>query len=141
MATFNKCESFVGGLGLGHLNLNTDTLKAALTNTAPTATGTNGFADITEIATGNGYVGGGSDITNTYSETGGVGTVAATDVTWTATGGSIGPFQYVFIYDDTVTTAGFVDQAVGWYAATGAITLSAGESFTLDFGASFLTIT
>jgi len=52
MATYNKFQDFVEQLGLGTHNLNTDTLKVMLTNTAPVATNTV-KTDITEISAGN----------------------------------------------------------------------------------------
>jgi len=130
MAAFNKFETFVGDLGLGVHNLNTDTLKVMLTNSAPVATNTV-KANITEIAAGNGYVAGGADITNTYSETTGTGTVGATDVVWTAAGGTIGPFRYVVLYNDTPSSP--TDPLVSWYDYGSAITLADTETFTVDF--------
>ena len=89
MASYNKYENFVEDLGLGVHNLSTDTLKVYLSNTAPTATDTiKSTGSATEITAQNGYPAGGSDITNTWSETGGTATMGATDVTWTASGGS-----------------------------------------------------
>jgi len=130
MAAFNKFETFVGDLGLGVHDLNTDTLKVMLTNSAPVATNTV-KANITEIAAGNGYVAGGADITNTYSETTGTGTVGATDVVWTAAGGTIGPFRYVVLYNDTPSSP--TDPLVSWYDYGSAITLADTETFTVDF--------
>lgn len=133
MATFNKTQHWAGVLGFGHANLNTDAMKIGLTNTAPTATGTTVWADITEIATGNGYVGGGIDIGNTGAEAGGTFTMQATgDPSWTATGGSIGPFRYAVLYDDTIATGGFVDAVAGWWDYGSGVTLTTGETFTVD---------
>jgi hypothetical protein len=130
MATYNKFQQFVDDLGLGVHNLNTDTLKVMLTNSAPVATNTI-KANITEISAGNGYVAGGEDITNTYTETGGTGTVGATDVVWTASGGTIGPFRYVVLYNDTPSSP--TDPLVSWYDYGSAITLADTETFTVDF--------
>lgn len=136
MATYNKFQDFVEALSLGEHNLNTDTLKAYLSNAAPSASGDADKADLAEITGGNGYTTGGHDIQNTLSETGGTATLTAVDITITATGGNIGPFQYVPIYNDTHTTDGLV----GWYDYGSAITLTTGESFTIDFGASLTTL-
>jgi len=135
MATYNKFQDFVEQLGLGTHNLNTDTLKVMLTNTAPVATNTV-KTDITEISAGNGYTAGGDDITNTYTESGGTATLAATDVTFTASGGTIGPFQYAVIYNDTAAS----DNLVCWFDYGSSITLNDTETFTVDFGASLATI-
>ena len=50
------------------------------------------------------------DIQNAASQTGATITVTATDVTITASG-SVGPFQYAVIYNDTAAS----DPLVGWY--------------------------
>jgi len=138
MATFNKFQQFVDDLANGVHDLDgTDTLKVALTNTAPNATDAT-FSQITEITAENGYSAGGADTTNTGSETSGTFTVGATDVTWTASGGTIGPFRYVVLYNDTPTAP--ADPLIGYWDYGSSITLQNGESFTVDFGASVFTI-
>lgn len=136
MATYNKFQGFVGYLGLGAVNLNTDTLRVYLSNATPSASLDDVKADLAEIAGGNGYTALGEDVTNTYSESGGTGTLAGTDVVWTASGGTIGPFQYVAMYDDTHAS----DILIAWWDYGSAVTLADGESFTVDFGASIATI-
>lgn len=135
MATYNKFEGFVGYLGLAAVNLNTDTFKVYLSNATPSASADDVKADLAEISGGNGYTSGGADIQNTYSESGGTGTMAATDVTWTASG-AVGPFRYVVNYDDTHAS----DVLCNWWDYGASISLANGESFTVDFGASVLTI-
>jgi hypothetical protein len=137
MATFTKFNTFVGDLGDKVHDLDLDTLKVMLTNTLPVNTNTV-KANITEISAGNGYTAGGEDITNVWSETGGVGTLSGTDVVWTASGGSIGPFRYVVIYNDTPTSP--ADPLVGWYDYGSSITVLTGETFTVDFTTSVLTL-
>ena len=135
MAVFNKFEGFIGYLGLGAVNLNTDTFKVYLTNTAPSASLDDVKTDLAEIGAGNGYTAGGDDITNTYSEASGTGTLAGTDVTFTAAGGTIGAFRYAVIYNDTHAS----DILMGWYDYGSSITLNDTETFTVDFGASIAT--
>ncbi len=94
MATYNKFEVFVGDLGLKIHELNADLFKVYLSNAAPSVSADVVKTDISDITAENGYTAGGDDITNTYSEAGGVGTFAGTDVVFTASGGTIGPFQY-----------------------------------------------
>ena len=137
MATYNKFEGFVGYLGLGGVNLNTDQLNVYLTNNAPSASLDDVLADLAGLGTGNGYLTAGADMHNTYAESGGVGTLTAVDVTWTASGGTIGPFRYVPFYDLTSAT----DILIGWWDYGSSITLADGESFTVDFGASVFKIT
>lgn len=139
MAAFNKFNDFVEQIGLGVHNLNTDLCKVALTNTAPVATNTI-FANITEISAGNGYTAGGEDAQNTWSENpAGTGEMVTVDVVWTASGGSIGPFRYVVFYNDTPTSP--VDPLIGWWDHGSAVTLADTETFTVDFGATTITIT
>ena len=110
-----------------------------LTNGAPSASLDSIKTDLTEIGAGNGYTAGGDDVQNTYSETGGVGTMAGVDVVWTASGGTIGPFQYVVHYNDTPASP--LDPLINWWDHGSAVTLNDGETFTVDFGASIFTIT
>lgn len=131
MATFNKFNSFVANLGLKVYNLNTDTLKVMLTDTAPAATNTV-KADITEISAGNGYTAGGTAVgSNAYSQTAGVAKLTGNDVVFTASGGSIGPFRYAVLYDDTATN----DELIGWWDYGSSVTLTAGGTLTVDFSA------
>ena len=137
MAAFNKFQDFVESLGLKEHNLNTDTLKIYLTNNAPDAAADADKADLAEsVGAGNGYTSGGEDVTNVWSEAAGTGTCAGTDVTWTASGGTIGPFRYVVLYNDTHASDGLI----GWWDYGSSITLNDGETFTVDFGASIFTI-
>ena len=136
MAAYNKFQGFVGYLGLAAVNLNTDTLKVYLTNAAPSASADDVKADLAEIGTGFGYNAGGIDTLNTYSEATGTGTLAGTDAVWTAAAGTIGPFQYVVLYDDTHAS----DILIAWWDYASALTLQDGETFTVDFGASIATI-
>lgn len=130
MAAFNKFNSFVEALAEKVHNLGSDTLKVMLTNTAPVATNTV-KANLTEIAAGNGYTAGGNTATVTSSaQTSGTYKLVLGDpATWTATGGSIGPFRYAALYNDTATN----DELIGWWDYGSAVTLADGESFAVDF--------
>jgi hypothetical protein len=112
-------------------NLNADSLKVLLTNTAPVATNAV-KGDLTEIAAGNGYTAGGVAVaTTSYAQTGGVGKLSATaDPVITAAGGSIGPFRYAVLYNDTPTSP--ADPLIGWWDYGSSITLASGESLTVD---------
>lgn len=114
-------------------NASSDTFKAMLTNTAPTASSNTVKADISEISAGNGYPAGGVSLTLTSSsQTGGNYTLKLTCPTITASGGSIGPFRYLVVYDDTPTSPS--KPLVGYYDHGTSITLGDGDSFvvTLD---------
>lgn len=98
-----------------------------LTNTAPTAANTI-KADLTEISAANGYIAGGEDTQNTWAEASGTGTLTGTKVVWTAAGGTIGPFRYVTIYNDTQTSP--AKPLIGWWDYGSALTLQIGETFS-----------
>ncbi|MGI9490492.1 MAG: hypothetical protein ACR2RF_32285 [Geminicoccaceae bacterium] len=119
-----------------NLNAANDVLKVALSNTAPVATNTV-FANITEITAGSGYTAGGEDTQNSLSRTANTTSVIGVDVVWTSTG-TIGPFRYVVLYNDTPTSP--ADPLIGWWDNGSSVTLANGETFTVDFGASMFTV-
>src|SRR3954469_10669097 len=107
MASFSKFNQFAEDLAAGVHNLKTGTshvLKVLLTNTAPVATNAV-KADLTEISAGNGYSAGGTTATFTSGvQLSGTYKLVLSDVTFTASGGSIGTFRYVVLYNDTPTS-------------------------------------
>jgi hypothetical protein len=130
MAAFNKHNQFVQDLAEKVHNLSADTLKVMLTNVAPTAANAV-KADLTEIAAGNGYTAGGTDTQNTGAEAAGTYTLTGTMVVFTAAAGTIGPFRYVDIYNDTPSTP--LDPLMGWWDYGSALTLNDGETFSVKF--------
>lgn len=141
MATFVKYNCFAGDMAgkvhdlLGTAGSGADTCKVILSNTAPNVSTHTVRADVTELSTANGYTSGGASIANVGTNSAGTFTLTGTDVVWTASGGSVGPFQYVILYNDTSTS----DSLIGYWARDAAITLADGDTFTTDFGASILT--
>jgi len=130
MAVYNKFNDFSEQLARGAQNFGTDTYKVALSNTAPVATNTI-LSDITQISAVNGYTSGGTATTISVSETTGTTTVSGTQVVFTASGGSIGPFRYVVLYNDTTTSPS--KPLVAWWDYGSSITLADGETFTVKF--------
>lgn len=140
MATYNKFNDFAEQVGNKLIDLNVDTLKIYLTNTLPVATNTI-FGTPAEITAKNGYVAGGIDTVNTWSENpAGTGELVCQDQVWTAStvtdGTGIGPFQYIVLYDNDSTSK----HLIGWWDYGSAITLADTETFTADFAANTLTI-
>lgn len=129
----NKVHDLFGTAGSG-----ADTLKVMLSNAAPNAATHAVRADVTELSTANGYTSGGSSIANVGTRSGGTFTIVSTDVVFTASGGTIGPFRYAIIYNDTPTSP--ADPLVGYVDYGSSITLADTEQLTVDFGASLLTI-
>lgn len=138
MAAFNKYEVFTENLAKKVHDLNGDTLKVMLSNTAPNTSTNQVRADATEIGAGNGYTSGGSAATNSVSRAGGTTSVVGVDIVFTASGGSIGPFRYAILYNDTPTSP--ADPLIGYWDYGSSITLNSGETFTVDFGSSMFTL-
>ena len=131
MAAFNKFNIFVQDVGNGVHNLSSNACKVMLTNTEPSASNAV-FADITEIAAGNGYTAGGNAASITsYTQTSGTAKLILADpATWTASGGSIGPFRYAVLYNSTPTSP--LKPLIGYWDYGSSVTLAAGETFTVD---------
>lgn len=127
---FNKFNCFVADMAHQKHNLATDQLMVLLTNTAPVATNTV-KGDIAEIAAGAGYVAGGIQAVQSSSgQTGGVYKLVSADATFVAAGGSIGPFRYAVLYNNTHASK----PLVGWYDyGSPGLTLTNGNSLLVDF--------
>jgi hypothetical protein len=131
LAAFNKVNSFIEEIFEGGHNLGTDTLKVALSNTAPTAASTVwAIGTFPAPAAANGYTAGGNTLSITSSaQSGGTYKQVLADSVFTATAGGIGPFRYAIIYNSSKS-----DKIVGYYDYGSSITLAnAGDSFTVDF--------
>jgi hypothetical protein len=138
MAAFSKYNIFVQDLLIGTHDFDAHTLKILLSNTAPNAATHVVRSDAVEISTGNGYTQGAAGLAVALSggapnQTGAAGTsrlVPSADITVTATG-TVGPFRYVPLYNDTPTTP--LDPLICNWDYGAAITLAVGETFTTDF--------
>jgi hypothetical protein len=131
VATYNKFQAFVEALAEKTHNLATDTLKVYLSNATPDAAADAVYADLADITAGNGYTAGGNVATQTSSsQTGGIYKLVLADpATWTATGGSIGPFRYAVLYNFTTASGNLI----GWWDYGTSITLGSGDTFAVDF--------
>jgi hypothetical protein len=131
MATFVPFAGFLWGLGKKEHDLSADTLKVYLSNEAPLTSDTN-KADIAEIAEGNGYTAGGNTLIMKFwtKSTNAATFASATDPSWMASGGSIGPFRYAILYNDTHAS----DRLIGYWDRGSSMTLADGETFTLTLG-------
>jgi hypothetical protein len=129
MATFNKINSFVENIAEKVHNLGADTLRVALTNTAPVATNTV-LANLTSVLpTTN--LSGATPFNLTVSssaQTTGTYKLVIADLVLTATG-AVGPFRYIAIYNFTATNS----ELIGWYDYGSSVTLASGDTFTIDF--------
>lgn len=129
MATYNKFEDFVEHLAEKVHNLGADTLKVMLTNSLPDAAADSVLLDLTEISAGNGYTAGGTAASiSSSANVSGTYKLVLADVVFTASGGTIGPFRYAVLYNDTPTSP--ADPLIAWWDYGSSITLLAGETFT-----------
>lgn len=143
MAAFNKLNGFVEHLAEKVHNLGSDTLTVALSNTAPGSeatppTGSTAaciLANVTQIS----YTSLSSRVltTSSSSQTSGTYSLVLADLVLTASG-AVGPFRYVYLYNDTPTSP--ADPLIGYYDYGSSISLATGETFTIDFGADVLEI-
>ncbi|MGH8426394.1 MAG: hypothetical protein ACRES7_00215 [Gammaproteobacteria bacterium] len=127
MLAFNKFNAFVLAVATKKIDLNADTLKIMLTDTASVVTNSV-KTDITEISAGNGYSAGGAAVgSNSASQTSGTMKVVGDAVTFTASGGAIAQFRYLVLYDDTAASK----DLIGWWDNGSEVNLGDGSSFTL----------
>ena len=138
MATFTFFDQFGFDLGAGHHDFTTHQLKIALTNAAPNQATWGVLGDVTQIDGGTGYTTGGVALTGeTWEETSaGSGTwrLVTADLTFTASGAGMGPFQYIVLFNDDQTDP--VKPLIGYLDYQSAITVTNGNTFLVDVGAS-----
>ena len=127
-SAFNKFNDFTAQLVSATHNFSSNTFKVALSNTAPVSTNTI-LSNITQISAGNGYTSGGTATTISLANATGTETVSGTQTVFTASGGSIGPFRYAVLYNDTATNKNLV----GYFDYGAALTLTDGDTFTVKF--------
>ena len=138
MASFVKINDFVAN-AVENMDLESDQLVIALSNTAPSSESSNPTADT------NGILGNVTQIsytnlssrnltTSSSGQSGGVYKLVLADLTLTASGGSVAAFRYIYIYNDTVTSP--ADPLIGYYDYGSSLTLNDGDTFTIDFSPS-----
>lgn len=137
MATFNLINDWLANM-VENADLESDQFVVALSNTAPggestppTGDGDGILGNITEVSYTN--CSSRNITTSSSGQTGGTYELILTDLTLTASGGTVGAFRYVYIYDDTVATP--ADPLVCYYDYGSSITLADGETLEIDFSA------
>jgi hypothetical protein len=130
MASFTKFQAFVEAVAEKKHNLGSDTLTYALTNSAPNASTGAILTDISEISytncsSRNATISSSAQSAGTYK-------LVLADLVLTASGGTVGPFRYVVLYNNTATN----DDLIGYYDYGSSITLNDGETLTVDNDAS-----
>jgi len=143
MAAFTKLNGFVEHLAEGVHNLGSNQLAVALSNTAPGSEGTPPtgstaaciLANVTQISYTN--LSSRNVTTTSSAQSGGTYTLALQDLVLTASG-SVGPFRYVYLYNDTPTSP--ADPLIGYIDYGSAVSLTTGGTLTIDFAASTITL-
>ena len=126
----SKFNIFVADLAAKVHNLDNDVLKVALCNTAPNSNNTV-LANCTQISQSGGYLTGGLQATqNSGGQANGLYTLILNSIIFTANN-SMGPFRYAVLYNSTATS----NNLIGWYDYGSNVTLSANETFSVQFTA------
>jgi hypothetical protein len=137
LAAYNKINSFVENVAEGVHNLETGTLTVALTASANAPVATNTIlANLTQISYTN--LSARTLTVSLSSQTTGTYSLVIADKVLTASGGTVGPFRYAVVFNDTPTSP--ADPLICWFDYGSDITLADGETFTLDFGSSLFTL-
>jgi hypothetical protein len=133
MPAFVENDVFSEDLANKIHDLNSDTFRWVVSNTAPAVGTTFLLSNVTQISTGNGYTqmtdgAGGLPTTVSFSRSGQTTTVATSQVVLTATG-AVGPFQYIILVNDTPASP--LNPVIGWVTLTSAITMANTDTFTI----------
>jgi len=140
MATFTKLNGFVEHLAEKVHNLGSDQIIVALSNTAPGSestppTGSTAaciLANVTQVSYTN--LSSRNVTTSASAQTSGTYKLTLSDLVLTSSGGSTGPFRYVYLVNDTPTSP--ADPLIGYYDYGSSITLADTETLTIDFDGS-----
>ena len=127
MANYTKFQCFVEDLAHGVHNFDSNTIKVALSNTAPSASADAVLGDITTVSTAN--LDGVTLTKGSSGQTSGTYKYVPNDLTMTANG-AVPAFQYVIIYNDTATD----DPLICYFDYGSEVTLAKDDTFKLDFG-------
>lgn len=139
MATYQKFQQTVEDWLHGVYQADTDQFVVALCNAAnpPSSANDAVLADLTTIAYTN--LSSRNLTTTSSSQTGGVYTQLYNTLVLTAGGGSVAPFRYVVIYNDTPTSP--TDPLLCFYDNGSEITLNDTDSLTINFTTATFTVT
>lgn len=126
MATFIPFNSLAATPYNKTHNFSSDTIKVALTNVAPSTSNTV-LANITEISYTN--CSSRTVTVTSSSQSSGVYKLIIADLSLTASGGTVGAFRYLVLYNDTATN----DELICYADLGSAITLNDGDQLNIDF--------
>lgn len=131
MATWTKFQQFLEDKNHGVHNFNSDSLKVALCAAANAPVNTNSvLTDLTQISYAN-LVSQAVSV-NSSGQSAGTYTLSLVDKQLAASGGAVGPFRYIVLYNDTPTSP--ADPLIMFSDYGSDLTLNDGETLDLDFG-------
>lgn len=126
----NKEHDLFGTAGSG-----ADTIKWALSNTAPNVSTHDVLADVTELSTSGGYTAGGQSAANVGTRSAGTVSVSTSQVTWTGSGGGF-TFRYMIAYNDTHAS----DALIGYLDYGSSQAIAAGENAVIAAASPLFTL-
>jgi hypothetical protein len=128
MTPFRRFHAFNADIANKKHDLSADTIKAMLVTAVPDIETDSVKADLTELGAGNGYTAGGVTLTGVSSvQTAGTYVFKSNDITFTASGGAIGPFRAVVLYNDTSAS----DLLIGCYIYDIGVSVPDGDPWTI----------
>ena len=144
MPTITVTNDFYEAIGDGEHDLSADSIRIALSNTAPasessnpTASGNGVLANVTQVS----YTNYSDDMTSdrildnvTWTESSGTATLNCDDFTITASGGALASFRYIYIYNDTPTSP--ADPIIAVIDEESTVTLADGSNYAVTINAS-----
>ena len=127
MAGYNKFYDFTNQQLIGTHNWSTNTFKIMLVNTPAPNPSNSIKSDLTEIS-GGGYTAGGLATTISIVNASGVATIKGTQVSFVPSG-TIGPFQYAVLYNDSATNKNLV----AWWDYGTPVSVTGTQAFNVLF--------
>lgn len=124
-SSYNKFNAFVANIANGTMNLGTNTLEIALSDTLPVAANSN-LVDITQISYTN--LSARTFTATSSSQTSGTYKLVANQLTLTASG-NVAQFRYVVLYDATASGS----PLIGWWDFGSELNMINGDTFTVGF--------
>jgi hypothetical protein len=120
--------------GTAVIDFDSDTIRVALCTAFGSATTSDYFDDVTELANGNGYVASGATLTITPAVAAGTYSLDATDTQWTFTAAKA--FQYAVFYMDNAvagTSPLIAYSDLGSQSVTGVFSLNLADAYLFRF--------
>lgn len=139
MTALTKINGFAEHLAEAVHNLGSNQLVIALSNTDPTSDGVQAstaaavLATVTQIAYTN--LSSRNLTTSSSAQTSGTYALVLNDLVLSATG-TVADFRYIYVVDNTATNK----DLIGYYDNVSVVSMTTGETFTIDFTGNFITL-